>query len=70
MRRHRDHLARDLKPAAEEHRAIQRVNPARDPQPSRAVMLEHLRRAEGAQTEGDQLARLVARRALRLPLGR
>jgi GntR family transcriptional repressor for pyruvate dehydrogenase complex len=54
VRRHRIPFARDLRSAAEEHRAIYQAIRAHDAEHARAAMLDHLRRAERTQTEEEE----------------
>ena len=54
LRHHSIHTAKDLKLAAEEHRAIYQAIRARDAERARNAMSQHLQRAAVAQAQEDQ----------------
>jgi GntR family transcriptional regulator, transcriptional repressor for pyruvate dehydrogenase complex len=53
LRHHRIHVARDLKVAAEEHRAIYQAIRGGDPERARAAMSDHLRRSARSQAQEE-----------------
>lgn len=59
-RRDRIEFAQDLKPTADEHRAIYLAIRAGEPERARQAMLDHLQRAERAQTEEEVTGALPA----------